>query len=881
MASRFGDFAAWAARHAKPILVISALLAILAAFVATSLPTDAATDTLVNSDTASYRATQEVREEFGEEPVVVLAEGDLQRLILTANLGRFLRLEGCLSGNVPEGAEPIPGPCAELAELDPVRSAIGPATFLNEAVIHIDRQLRRLAATTPPAQLRELILQIAARYGITSTPSLSNPDFLAAVVFDLRKARGTPKARLAYLFPNNRSAQVILRLQPDLSEAERHRAIEAIEAVVRDPVVRERCKFRGEPERCFELRGGRYVISGVPLVVDAVTRALKDALLVLLGVALVVMAAALMLVFRSRWRLLPLAIALGAAALTFGLFGLVGGSLTMASIAVLPILIGLAVDYAIQLQARYDEAIVLGASPGADAARLAASGGGPTIGIACLATGAGFLALQLSPTPMVRSFGLLLVVGIAIAFGLAFIVGFAALSLRPGAGARGVPPVAGFFAWGAGGSPRWRLGRKRGRRSAPGHPTLPPASVGRALPSWLQWVLALGRSRPQKVLAVGLALAIIGWGVGTQIPIQTDIRELAPQNVGAVKELNELQDVTGVSGELDVSIKAPDLTDPATIEWMADFKRRALEAGGFSGPNASCKTAEICPGPALSDFVTGGGLTAATEGQLTQAGIRAALRQIPAYDLNQVATVDPDTGLPSGTALLGFGIRAQSLDEQQELIERIRDEVGEPGADGGPPAGVEVELAGLPVIAASAASDLSSSRYWLTLAGLIAVALVLLAVYRSATRALVPLVPIVLATGWSALVLWLSQVPLNPMSAALGALTIAIATEFSVILAARFRQERRAGRDLGAALTGAYFRTGAAVLASGVTAIAGFAVLIVSDVRMLREFGFVTVIDLAVALLGVLVALPAALVMAERWQLRREEAKGQTTGAAS
>jgi uncharacterized protein len=174
------------------------------------------------------------------------------------------------------------------------------------------------------------------------------------------------------------------------------------------------------------------------------------------------------------------------------------------------------------------------------------------------------------------------------------------------------------------------------------------------------------------------------------------------------------------------------------------------------------------------------------------------------------------------------------------------------------------------VIAASAASDFSDSRYLLTLAGLIAVALVLLAVYRSLARALVPLVPIVMATGWSALVLWISHVPLNPMSAALGALTIAIATEFSVILSARFRQERRAGRELGAALRSAYTRTGAAVLASGATAIAGFGVLIVSDVRMLREFGFVTVIDLAVALLGVMVALPAALA----WMERRGEGRG-------
>jgi uncharacterized protein len=845
--------AAWAVRHARAVLAVALLVAGGAIVAAAQLPTDAATDTLVDSDTASYRATQEVRQKFGEEPIVVLAEGDLQRLILTANLGRFLRLEGCLSGKVPKGAEPIPGPCAELAELNPVESVAGPATFLNEAVIQIDRQLRRLAATVPPDRFRELILQVAAQYGITSTPSLSNPNFLAAVVFDLRKARGTPKARLAYLFPNNHSTQIVLRLKPDLSESERHRAIEAIEAVVRDPVARPECKFKGKAERCFQPHGGRFVISGVPVVVDAVTRALKDALLVLLGVALVVMALALLLVFRSRWRLLPLAIALGAAALTFGLFGLVGGSLTMASIAVLPILIGLAVDYAIQLQARYDEAIAIGASPGADAARLAASGGGPTIAIACLATGAGFLALQLSPTPMVRGFGLLLVVGIAIAFALAFVGGFAALSLRAEAGAPGVPPRAGFFAWGDGGRPRSWLGRKGGRRAAPGLPPLPPQ---------LQRVLAVAQTYPRRVLAIGFALAAVGWGLGTQIETQTDIQELAPQSVDAVRELNELQDITGVSGELDVKISATDLTDPATIKWMADFKRRVLEAGGFSGTNASCKTAEVCPGPALSDFVTGGGLTAPT-GELTRRSIRSALGQIPAYDLRQVATVDSETGLPAGTALLGFGIRAQALDDQQALIDRIRDEIGEPGTMGGPPPGVQVELAGLPVIAASAASDLSDSRYLLTLAGLIAVALVLLAVYRSWSHALIPLVPIVMATGWSALVLWLTRVPLNPMSAALGALTIAIATEFSVILAARFRQERRAGRGLEAALESAYTRTGAAVLASGVTAIAGFAVLIASDAGMLRDFGFVTVIDLTVALLGVMVALPATLAWVE------------------
>lgn len=360
------------------------------------------------------------------------------------------------------------------------------------------------------------------------------------------------------------------------------------------------------------------------------------------------------------------------------------------------------------------------------------------------------------------------------------------------------------------------------------------------------------------MLAVGAALAAAGWGLGTQVETTSDIRSLAPQNLGAVEDLNQLQETTGVSGELDVSVEAADLAAPATIAWMADFKQRVLRANGYSGENPSCLEAEICPGPALSDFLTRGG------DQLTRAGIEATLGALSPYVLRQVAPLDPDTGELGDQALLTFGIRAQSLEDQQALIDRVRAEIGTAGAPGGPPEGVEVRLAGLPVIAAAAAADLSASRYWLTLAGLVAVALALLAIYRSWRRALAPLLPTVLASGWASLILWLTGIPLNPMSAVLGVLTIAVATEFGVILAGRFHDERRGGRDAEAALEAAFSRAGSAIFASAVTAIAGFAVLIASDVQMLRDFGVVTVIDLAVALLGVMIVLPATLTWIER-----------------
>jgi predicted RND superfamily exporter protein len=207
------------------------------------------------------------------------------------------------------------------------------------------------------------------------------------------------------------------------------------------------------------------------------------------------------------------------------------------------------------------------------------------------------------------------------------------------------------------------------------------------------------------------------------------------------------------------------------------------------------------------------------------------------------------------------------------LIDELRAEIDPPGGESDPPPGVEAVVVGLSVLAADANAALDSNRYLLVVVGLLAVALALLAVYRKPGRALVPLVPIVLATGWSALVLEAADVPLNPMSATLGALVIAIATEFSVLLAARYHSERAEGRSVGEALRRTYARTGAAVAASGTTAIAGFAVLViappvlhlfgVSPIRMLTDFGLVTVFDLLVALAGVMLVLPAALVWAE------------------
>jgi uncharacterized protein len=856
--------AGWAVERPAPVLAATVLVALVGAVGALRLEAEAGTDSLVGTGSDAYEATEDFKQKFGDDAVVVLVRGDLERLVLTEELTTLLTLEGCLAGNLPSGETAggvqSPPPCGELAASKPARVVYGPATFLNQSAEQAARLLqgqseaaiaqaqavaKRAARRAKRQGLSELeqrnaalaagqevltafeqqIVQLALKYGQTGVPRIDDPQFVSSVVFDSDEP-GQPKSRFSYLFPSSDSALISVRLRPELSDSERGEAIDLIRDAVAQPA--------------FELRDASYVISGVPVVTDGLADEISSEIFILLAVALAVMTITLALVFGPPLRLLPLAIALCAAAIAFGLLAAVGGSLTMAAVAVLPVLIGLAVDYAIQLQARFVEARQSGSSP-PRAAVEAAARGGPVIGTAALATGAGFLVLFLSPIPQVRGFGLLVVLGIAIAFGLALTAGLATLSfVRPEGPRRGMarPPRSGRMA-------EVDAARRR---------------VGERIRAGGRRALGATIAAPGITLAVAGALAVGGWFAGTRTEVISDLRELVPAELPALRDVDALQDATGVSGEVDVTVTAPDLTDPEVVAWMAAFKERVLERSGFEGDPSSCVDQEtrLCPSVALPDLFQG------QEGAaLSQERIQGVLELIPAYFSQAVISRDPESGELGDTAVIAFGIKVMPFDEQKQLIDSIRDEIDPAGTENDPPAGVEAEVVGLPVLAADANSALESNSFLLAGAGLIAVALVLFAVYRSARRALVPLIPIVFATGWSSLVLWIAGIPLNPMSATLGALVIAIATEFSVLLSARYHEERGGGASVGEALRTAYTRTGTAVAASGITAIAGFAALIATDIRMLRDFGLVTVLDLGVALLGVLLVLPAALVWAE------------------
>jgi hydrophobe/amphiphile efflux-3 (HAE3) family protein len=888
MGRQFSRLAGSAARRPLITILLLGALGVACAVAALGLRPTAATDTLVGRSSSAYKGTQSFYARFGEEPVEVLVKGNLRKLVLSPDINRLVGLEGCLSGNLPTAALAneggAHGPCGQLTRAKSVKVVFGPGTFLNEAALQVDSALasRSAQAEAEARQAQKTIYRralarglgaqrasalgtearkatmagfaaeisaLAIRYGLSRAPSLNDHEFVSKIVFDSAKPAGTPKQRFAYLFPSPQAALVSVRLKAGLSESQRSHTI----GLIRQAVAMSQWHLAN---------GEAYLVTGEPVIAGDITSSISHSIELLLVAVLLVMGFVLSLIFNGRPCLLPLAIAMLAAALTFGTLALSGASLTMASVAVLPVLVGLSVDYAIQFQSRVEEARAEGAQDTLAAVRHAALKGAPTIATAALASIGGLLVLMLSPVPMVRGFGLLLVLGVALAFVCALTAGSAVLVLsdrstnHAASRARGAGEAnggVGFANWPA---PRVRVGQallRAPRRLAPAWQGARELVADNPLTRLVsRSALVYAVRRPGRVLGVGLALAALGWGLDTQTQVQTDIAKLAPQSLSSLHNLSALERATGVGGEIDLMVSSSSLTKPATIQWMSSYESAILKHFGYTSAKG-CGRAQLCPAFSLPDLFQGG---EGTPAKLSEKQVRGLLAAIPPYFSQDVISSD------HRSATLAFGIRLMPLQEQQHVIEGMR-------ASLHPPAGVSARLVGLSVLAAQAGAQIASPwrRVVTLLAALLAVALILLLAFRGdRRRALVPLAPIVLATGWSALLLFALRVPLNPMSVTLGALVIAISTEFSVLLSERHRQERAAGHSTVQALRLAYRHTGAAVAASGVTAIAGFGVLTLSDIAMLKDFGLVTLVDLSVSLVGVLVALPAAVVLAESEQ---------------
>src|SRR4051812_6369351 len=616
---------------------------------------------------------------------------------------------------------------------------------------------------------------------------LSNPAWVQFLLYD---NQGQVRKALRPFFPDTTHAQVIVRLLGNESIDQEG------EASVN--VASEAAKL--------SFPNATTVTTGAPLLLKDINDYLKGGMLTLGGIAVGIMVLILLVFFDVRWRLLPLGVILVGVVWAFGLAGYLGIPLTIVTIAGLPVMLGIGIDYAIQMHARVEEEVVIDRAehPIQETARNL----GPALLVVTFDAIFAFAALHFAKVPMIRDFGLLLAVGIAAICIGSIILPLAILGIRE-------------FK-----SPT----RGRDFRAGP---------LGR-LVVWLGSIPA----RAAVLFAIAsVGIFVAGIVVEDKLTLQTDPVQWVNQDSQTIKDIHEVEKLAGGSSELGVYATADDVFTDRFATFAHDLTRTTLAEHPKKLLTGS--SIETAIGNIVNDVP--GGSDIAPRGEDVK----------NAYDVAP-SDVKASTVAEDGRAFnILFRTGPGSLEARAPVVRSIRDTTH-------PPEGIRATPSGLAVVGVGLLDNLESNRIELTYLAMLFVFLFLAIRLRSIIRSLLSLVPVLIAVGISSLVAWAFSIELSPMTAVGGPLVIAACTEFTSLILLRYVEERRRGYEPREAVDVAASRTGRAFVVSALTAIAGVAVLSFSSLPLLRDFGRIVALNVAIALLSALVVLPPMLVWADR-----------------
>ena len=229
----------------------------------------------------------------------------------------------------------------------------------------------------------------------------------------------------------------------------------------------------------------------------------------------------------------------------------------------------------------------------------------------------------------------------------------------------------------------------------------------------------------------------------------------------------------------------------------------------------------------------------------------------------QVPPVVSDNGLVAIVPLT-LQAAADDGDAVSAEVESLRSAVSDAA-----PEGVKAELTGGAAFSADLAGVFSGANFVLLTVTAGVVAVLLLITYRSPWLWIVPLAIVGAIEQLAAKVVDLlapaTGITVDPSAVGItSVLVFGAATNYALLLIARYREELRAHDSVYEAMGKALTRTRGAIIASGGTVILALLTLLFTDTASYRGLGFSAAIGIVLAIFSALFLLPVALVLLGR-----------------
>ncbi|MFO8077900.1 MAG: efflux RND transporter permease subunit, partial [Thermoplasmatota archaeon] len=560
----------------------------------------------------------------------------------------------------------------------------------------------------------------------------------------------------------------------------------------------------------------------------------------------------------------------------FGSMALLGISFNVIAVALVPLVLGLGVDYSVHLLHNYRVAIEDGKNPAA-ALKNSVTEIGTAMFLAMLTTVIAFLSFLTASFPPVRDFGILLALGIIYTF-------ITALAL--------LAPL------------RYILDkRKTVAVSKKSH-----AMVVRTV---MRSISAQVIAHQKLILIIMIATTLLFAYGAVRIDTGYDMEQFAPEDTPAFELLDRIgQDFPFSSQNQEYVLIEGDVASVETLQGIRQTIDQ-LQDDRFvaRNPDGSLKITSILGiieqavannESLIDDF----SLNEQTFIPTSDAEVKRLFDYL--YDLSDRSSLSVDEpmrmdgmevnmSLFSSVSFESFGGEIDTVLSREDTVYvatvirvyidalyadtedgDISDDLAllkeELTADAQQDFGdAQVMVTGQNIISLTITDSLTESQIVSTMVSIVLAALVLILIYRSASLGVIALIPVGFSIIWIMGTMYYIGYTLNALTITVTSITIGIGIDYAIHVTERFRYIVDKTGDITKAVCETISHTGGALLIAALTTALGFGILIFAPIPPQQQFGFILAVTIVYSFLTSIFILPLVLF---HWAKRRKRRYG-------
>ncbi|OFW57057.1 MAG: hypothetical protein A2Y75_02605 [Candidatus Solincola sediminis] len=522
----------------------------------------------------------------------------------------------------------------------------------------------------------------------------------------------------------------------------------------------------------------------------------------------------------------------------YGLMGWIGYPYTEISIALGPLVLGISLGDLLYMITRFYEELGIRGQ-----ARKASTKAIVTVGVAtfivAVCTVVAFFSFRLSDFDVLQQFGIMAAVGVGVAFVFTVTLLPSLMILRED------------------------YHKSRGKEGPARGTKLFDRERRFRIESLLERIAGASKSHASAVLVIFGFIVLICLLGSFRLTTEPDLRALAPKGLPALEAQYAEEAVFG-GQQQDVLLLTGDVLQPQALLAMHDFQER-LAATPYFDEGSTSSIGEL-----VHDFrMSGSGGSVGQEGEDFAAYIPSSKAEVEETIARIGSLMGPQEGflISEDHQAALVNIMSEGAKTNEEVRDRYKI-LNENAAACFDPIGINWKLAGITPLTENMLGNLVPTQVWTAILALGLSALVLMLIFRSIVYGLIALsvlaVSIAAEMGFLVLMDW----KLDMMTVLIASIVIGVGIDFGIQFIYRFREELKRSGTVEEALDTTIRTVGKPIIAGAISMAIAFAIIVFSRMAPIQRFGAITAVCLLVSLAASMLVVPSLLVLMARRQAR-------------